>query len=138
MGMPKDPNALKFFRVAKQRLNEASLIFDRLSLSSVSIYLAGYSIECILKALILERTPRSRRDEIQLSLKEDFGHSLSRLRRGLIEQRVAIPRKVMDELVYAYTWSPRLRYEPGPGDAATAQRFLTAAKSIVDWADRSF
>jgi len=135
MATPRDANARKYYRVAKQRLEEARLIFDKIGLSAATVYLAGYAIECMLKALTLEWTPVRQRPEMLKSLKDDFGHNLRRLRAALVEQNLHPPREVLGELLYACSWSPDLRYEPGPGDPKEAERFLAAAKSIVIWAD---
>ena len=137
MGTPRDPIALKFFRVAKQRLGEADLILDRLGLSAVSVYLAGYAIEYGLKALIVERTAPGKRGEVQRFLKDQIGHDLNGLRECLVRRKVHIPARVSGTLLSASTWSPALRYEPGLGDPREASKFLNATKIIVEWVERS-
>jgi len=134
MAIPLDSDARKYYRVAKQRLVEAE-IFMRNDLPAAAIYLAGYSIECILKSLLLVVTPPGGRQDMLKSLKDDFGHNLPRLRAGLIERGARPPKNVAGELVFVTSWSPELRYEPGPGDPEEAERFVTAAKRIVVWAD---
>ena len=46
-----------FLKVATQRLDNAELIRQLAGLNLEAQYLGGYSIECSLKALILEKTP---------------------------------------------------------------------------------
>jgi hypothetical protein len=53
MPLPQDLNARKYYRVAKQRLAEAELILVKLQLAAAAQYLAGYAVECTLKALLL-------------------------------------------------------------------------------------
>ena len=109
----------------------------KLDRPSAAVYLLGYAIECILKALLIELSPINEREETLRSLKEDFGHNLRRLRAGVVGRGVAIPRPVLSHLLFVSSWSPELRYEPGPGDRREAERFLTATKDIVTWADGS-
>lgn len=135
MGMPLDPNARKYYRVAFQRIEEAEIILMKVRLPAVTIYLTGYSVECILKSLLIVVTPIKDRIVMFASLKNDFGHNLRRLRAGVIERRLNLPDTVSRALVFVSTWSPELRYEPGPGDVKEARRFLRAARSIVEWAD---
>lgn len=145
MRTTNNPDVQKYARVAKQRLDEAKLINDRLQLWSAAQYLAGYSVECMLKALILVNTPRSKRpapgrDTINW-MKESFGHDLNKLHAGLRSRRVKIPAAVLGELVFLGSdaeskWSPEDRYEPGPGNPKEAARFLKAVEAVVRWADR--
>lgn len=137
MVVPRDIHARKYYRVAKQRLEEGELVLVKLDRPSAAVYLLGYAIECILKALLIELSPINEREETLRSLKEDFGHNLRRLRAGVVGRGVAIPRPVLSHLLFVSSWSPELRYEPGPGDRREAERFLAATKDIVTWADGS-
>lgn len=49
--MPISKNARLFYRAAKQRFDDALLLLE-LKRTTAAVYLAGYSIECMLKALI--------------------------------------------------------------------------------------
>lgn len=134
MAIPSDANARKYYRVAKQRLSEAQILVKN-ELWAAAIYLTGYSIECVLKSLLITLTPKNQRANIMVSMRDDFGHSLRRLRAGVIARGARIPATVASHLLFASTWSPDLRYEPGPGDPAEAARFLSAAKVVMAWAD---
>jgi hypothetical protein len=136
MAPPQDLDARKYYRAAKQRLLEAELILAKAELPAASIYLAGYAIECILKAFLLTLTPPTERAEVRRALREDFGHNLRRLRAGLVLRGANPPRDVTRDLLFASSWSPALRYEPGPAKPAEAKRFLDAARAVVVWADR--
>ena len=48
--------ARDFLKVALQRLTAAEEIMDRLRRTLEAQYIGGYSVECSLKALILEKT----------------------------------------------------------------------------------
>lgn len=139
MGTPTDIDARKFARVAKQRLEEAKTIQQKAQLPAAAEYLGGYAVECALKALLIVVTPRSERPrpgEATIDwLKNDFGHDLEELRRGLVRQRTLMPSFVAREFAFVATWDPQLRYEPGPGDPDRTERFLSAASAVLKWAD---
>ena len=140
MGSPKQIDARRYSRVAKQRLDEADLILQRLELWAVAQYVGGYAVECMLKALVIEVTPQNRRppagDDMLAWMKKDFGHDLNALRAYAGRRGARMPRDVSSDFVFVSTWDPQSRYEPGPGNAAEASRFLRAAKSVLKWADR--
>jgi hypothetical protein len=50
-----------FLKVALQRLSAAEEIMESLRLTLEAQYIGGYSVECSLKALILEKTPELER-----------------------------------------------------------------------------
>jgi hypothetical protein len=128
-------DARRYYRAAGQRLLEADVILKKVGLPAASVYLAGYGVECMPKALLLERTPAPQRPALIGALKGHFGHSFVRLRAGLIARGVTVPRDVLTDLVLVSSWSPDLRYEPGPGDVRTAERFLRVADRVMSWAD---
>jgi HEPN domain-containing protein len=139
MAMPMDADARRYYRVAMKRLGEAELIFNKLNLAHASVYLAGYAIECIVKALIVVRTEVASRGSMLNTLKTDkrFGHNLRGLRAALVQRGVALPRSVATEFLFASTWSEQMRYDPSERDLPDAEKFLKAARTIVAWADRS-
>ena len=47
MALPKDMEARKYYRVARQRLDEADAILTKAVLPAVTVYIAGYAVECI-------------------------------------------------------------------------------------------
>lgn len=53
-----------FLKVALQRLTAAEEIMASLRLTLEAQYIGGYSVECSLKALILEKTPEDDRPAI--------------------------------------------------------------------------
>jgi hypothetical protein len=137
MAPPQDVDARKYYRAAQQRMLEAEIILDKAELPAASIYLAGYAIESMLKALILARTAVNHRPEVRRSLREDLGHNLRRLRVEAGLRGANPPPAVTSALLFALSWSPALRYEPGPALMADAKQFLAATRAIVVWADRS-
>ena len=57
MGMPKSKEARLFYRAAEQRFTDAQFIFRKGDRTTAAVYLAGYAVECFLKALILSQLP---------------------------------------------------------------------------------
>jgi HEPN domain-containing protein len=139
VGLPQDIDARRYYRVAIQRLEEADLILTKLSLAHAAIYLSGYAVECILKALVVVRTPLRERPAILKALKEDrrFGRNLAGLRDGAVARGAIPPREIGGHLVYVSTWSEQMRYDPAERDLADAERFVRAARAIFRWADGS-
>lgn len=137
MAMPYDQDARKYYRVAKQRLDEAQLVVERLQLFRVAVYIGGYAAECILKALLLSVTPERERPATMVSLRREFGHSVLALGEGLRQRGVNVPGRVAREIAFAASWSPELRYEPGLGDPRETGRFLAAVEVVLLWADGS-
>ena len=139
MGTPTDKDARKFARVAKQRLEEARTIHEKLHLSAAAEYLGGYAVECILKSLLLWVTPPQERSATGESaiewLKNEFGHDLAMMRFALDRRGTRMPADVARQFVFVLTWDPQMRYEPGPGNPERAERFLAAAGTVVTWAD---
>jgi hypothetical protein len=48
----------RFYRVLTQRFNDVLLLLE-MDRKTAAVYLAGYSIECMLKALILPAVPQA-------------------------------------------------------------------------------
>jgi len=138
--LPKDIDARKYYRVAKQRLEEAKVILTKVELPAAAEYLGGYAVECMLKALIIVTTPPSERpppgDKTVKWWKKEIGHYLELMRAAVRKRCGKLPPDVTSALVYVATWHPEQRYEPGPGDPAKATRFLAEAETIVKWADQ--
>lgn len=134
MSMPKDIDARRYYRVAFQRLDDgaAMLGIDR---PRAAIYLTGYAVECILKALVLASTPAKERSELLTTFRGAVAHNIDWLRARLVQRIGRLPVALNRHLSLVSSWSTDLRYEPGPGDRDDAEAFLEAAESIVKWAD---
>lgn len=126
MSMPRDINARKYHRVAYQRLEDGVLLQNKLHRSNAAIYMTGYAVECILKALLLSSTPPRAQAPLLNSFRGAMGHDLMRLRSELGQCGISIPAHVKDELLYVSSWSTDLRYDPSPGKEKEARRFIHA------------
>lgn len=123
-----------FQKAAWQRLTTAeSLLRQKLTLDAQ--YLGGYTVECSLKALILDQTSDSdkpdtlkritsgakmHRPEILLGELRDFG--------------IALPLDLARRM-RRFDWTTDLRYETGRRDTGETIAVLKTAKFIYDWVE---
>ncbi len=104
-----------------------------------SIYLAGYAAECSLKAVILSRSPVSKRDGVLEEISSGSrGHNFDFLADILRQKNVEIPSPVTESLERVNkVWSTDLRYRGSQVHPRVAQTIIEAIRLIVDWAERS-
>ena len=125
----------EFLKVALQRLTAAEEIMETLRLTLEAQYIGGYSVECSLKALILEKTAESdrpamletltrgatyHRSEVLLDRLRDFGVSLT----------VDLARRMR-----RFDWTTDLRHETGRKDTGETNGLLRTARAIYDWVE---
>ncbi len=127
--------ARDFLKVALQRLSAAEEIMETLRLTLEAQYIGGYSVECALKALILEMTAE-----------EDRPDMLERLTRGATCHRAEV---LLDRLrergvfltvelakrMRRFDWSTDLRYETGRKDTGETNGLLRTARAIYEWVE---
>jgi hypothetical protein len=134
MAMPTDINARRYYRVAFQRLDDGNALLT-ISRPRAAIYLTGYSVECILKALLLMSTPTRERTEVLATFRGAVAHNIDWLRDRLVQRIGRLPVNENRHLSLLSSWSIDLRYEPGPGDRDDAEAFLASADAILKWAN---
>lgn len=102
------------------------------------IYLAGYAVECALKALILERTPRPKWADVCREIATgERGHDIGFLAR-VLRVKSPIPDAVREDLnLIGNEWITDLRYAARLIPTAEAQSLLEAVSRFVDWVERS-
>jgi hypothetical protein len=99
-----------FLRAAKQRLHTAEFLLKN-AYNLDAMYLAGYTIECALKALILERTPRrDKKSTLNAITSGSVMHSPEKLAEVLKELGPPIPSGLILR-VRKSRWSTNLRYD---------------------------
>ncbi len=94
-----------------------------------SVYMAGYVVECILKAAICWK-----RGELYLPAADQTHELATLLERASLRQsldREPTRRLEFDTLVRH--WHVQARYKASGGDAVFAARILTAATSVAAW-----
>ena len=102
--------------------------------------MAGYGIECILKALVLSVVPPSK---MQTRPFRRFGaivrHDYQWLRDEYrFKGGAGPPREVNRCFTLVNRWSTDLRYSPGNLKERDAESFFRAARVIMLWADGRF
>jgi HEPN domain-containing protein len=123
-----------FQRAARQRLNTAEFLLEqRYNLDAM--YLAGYTVECTLKALILEITPVDRHAQMLQRITAGATMHDPEALGGILKD---LGRPIPLELVKRFRrsgWSTALRYETGRTDTAETRGFLKTAKATYDWVE---
>ena len=135
MALPQAAEARVFYQSATQRWIDAEILL-REGRTTGATYLAGYSVECMLKALILSVTPARDRESVLTSFRGVKGHNYHWLKARYFEGGgPQVPRFVSDSFLLVNTWTTDLRYETETLNPIDAAGFLTATKVIFDWAD---
>jgi len=98
-------------------------------------YLAGYTVECSLKALILEVTPEP--DRMATFLKISSGSQMHKpevLGGFLKDLGHPIPLGLVKRL-RRFGWTTDLRYGTGRTNTGETRAFLKTAKAVYDWVE---
>jgi HEPN domain-containing protein len=124
-----------FRRAAGQRLTAAEYLL-RAELFLDAMYLAGYGVECALKALILARTPLKKRavkcKEISTGNK---GHDFEFLKAELKKAQCSLPPEILKLMGRVAEWTTDWRYKVGLGKHQPAKDFFDAASQIRGWVE---
>lgn len=133
--MPSSSDARLFYRCAIQRYDDA-LVLLRADHTTGAVYLAGYGIECIMKALILESAAPRRRKAILDLFHGARAHDYEWLRSVYMTNGgTPFPAEIRPHFTLANDWSTDLRYLPKVLRPDEAEGFLKAAEAIMSWAN---
>lgn len=125
-----------FLRVAVHRLEAAEKLYEW-EYNLDARYLAGYTIECSLKALILKWTPQGERRVAMLAAISSGKrmHDPETLFDVLRRLRFNFPSALAKRIIRA-DWSSSLRYETGfrEGGGSAARATLEAAREVLSFA----
>ena len=126
-----------FLRVATLRFAEAERLRG-LGLTLAAVYLAGYAVECVLKAL-LSAHPEHRQAAELAQFRGQSAHDYSAL---LARYRAATggrrqPQEVTQSLIILGGWKTDLRYRPVADYDGDVDSFFASARVVSDWARRS-
>ena len=135
MALPQPKEARLFYQAAKQRAEDAELLL-KAGRTTGAVYLAGYTVECFLKALILAGAAPGLRKELLNDFHGGRAHNLEWLS-DLYRRRVAqtIPRQVTQHLTRLASWSTKLRYATGALKKRDALEFMGSVQAVVAWAE---
>jgi HEPN domain-containing protein len=124
-----------FLQVALQRMAAAEQIMVKLGLSVEGQYIAGYAVECSLKALILEKTAEPDRQVALDRLTHGAtNHRAEVLLDRLMEQGVALTPSLAKRM-RRFDWTTDLRYEAGRKDTGETNGLLRTARAIYEWVE---
>jgi len=126
-----------FEKLADQRFEEAEFLFNKSPYTTVTAYLAGYAVECILKALLLSRTPVSRQQKLFDSFRGGKAHNFEWLKNELRKKKVAWPAELARSFKTVSQWSTEWRYKAGRIPPREADAFLKATSELLQWAKGS-
>ncbi len=135
--------------VAEERWKDAACLFDAKRWNG-AIYLAGITVECILKGLLLDRHPnlKTLSDVQRLSASDRFvpglifkSHELDTM---LAIFRTEIEAKMGSADREAYMrfqrvcseWTIRVRYSPKHSNRDKCEQFLNAVSEVRTWLKR--
>lgn len=134
MGVPTSPNARLFYRCALQRIEEAKILRKADQVTTGAVYLAGYAVECMLKALILSGLTKTKQELMLKSFRGSKAHDFDWLREQyLVNGGARFPPKVARSFTLVSDWSTDLRYLPKNLKTKDIDEFLRATDEIQQW-----
>ncbi len=121
-----------FLKVAEQRLNAAEAIFAA-DLTLDAHYVAGYAVECSLKALILERTDLPFRSETCCRISS--GATMHKVETLLRELRTlgVVSTPALARRMRRFDWTTDLRYETGRRSRGETKGMLRTCMEVREW-----
>ncbi len=136
MATPGSGDVRLFRRCAILRYEEAEVLF-KADYTTGAVYLAGYGIECILKALVLMSVAIGDRSGMLNSFRGRKAHEYEWLRSlYLVNGGARFPREINQHFTLVNDWSTDLRYTPRTVRTDEAEAFLASAVAIIQWANR--
>ena len=134
MGVPTSQNARLFYRCALQRFEEAKILRKADQLTTGAVYLAGYAVECMLKALILNGLTKTKQATTMKSFRGSKAHDFDWLREQyLLNGGARFPANIARSFTLVNDWSTDLRYIPKNLKTKDIDEFLKAAEEITLW-----
>jgi HEPN domain-containing protein len=127
----------RFKLAALQRFEDAQILFDN-NRATGAVYLAGYAVECFLKAVLLDRTPRSKQQAVWNSFRGKAGHNLDSLQYAVGRVGVSLPPGLLRHFLKVSSWTTDLRYYAGSKKRDDARDFLQSAAQLLEWLERQF
>lgn len=135
MALPQRTEARRYYRAAKQRFEDAQLLLNA-ERTTGAVYLAGYTVECYLKALILAGVAPKRGKRILEMFRGRLGHDIAwliELYRNHVSE--ALPLQVTRHLSRLASWTTDLRYETGALKKHDAKEFLESVWAVTVWVE---
>jgi hypothetical protein len=135
MGSPGSNEARLFCRCALLRRDDAEILL-KAEQTTGAVYLSGYGVECILKALVLSNASPRKQREILKSFRGSRAHDFEWLRAVYLTGGGArFPREITEAFTLVDSWSTDLRYVPRTLRHDEAEDFVEAVDRIIRWAN---
>jgi len=135
MALPSSAEARIFYQAALRRFEDAEFLLDG-ERTTGAVYLAGYAVECMLKAMILSRTREKEQADVAASFRGVKAHDFGWLMKEYLARKGPQIPKAISRLFYLVnTWTTSIRYRPGAVRKREAIAFVRAAKDILSWSD---
>jgi hypothetical protein len=124
-----------FLKVAVQRLTAAEEIMRTLGRTLEAQYIGGYSLECSLKALILEKTPAMDRPAMLDRLTHGARHHRPDILLGILRNQGISLTVELAKRMRRFDWTTDLRYETGRKETGETNGLLRTASMIYQWVE---
>lgn len=123
-----------FLKAARQRLMAAeTLLTAKLTLDAQ--YIGGYTVECALKALILQNSPIGNRAYIAKRITSGATMHRPDVLFGELRNLGVIAPGAITKRMRRFAWTTDLRYETRRRDTGETRAFLLTAKSVLEWVE---
>jgi hypothetical protein len=127
--------ARDFLRAAHQRLDVAVEIMEFLRRSLEAQYVGGYSVECSLKALILEKTAEADRAAILQQLTQGAANHRPEVLLARLRDLGVVLTPELARRMRRFDWTTDLRYETGRKDTGETNALLNTAGAVYEWVE---
>jgi HEPN domain-containing protein len=135
MALPSAAAARPYYQAAKQRFEDARFLLDA-GRTTGAIYLAGYCVEGMMKALILSMLPARKRAKILESFRGSKAHDYDWLRRQYFKcGGPQLPAMISKAFAFVNVWAVEIRYEARTSKPRDAEIFLGFVEEIKIWAE---
>jgi HEPN domain-containing protein len=124
-----------FLKVALQRLTAAEEIMRELRRTLEAQYIGGYSVECSLKALILERTAEIDRPDVLRQLTRGATYHRPEVLLDRLRERGVVLTVELAKRMRRFDWTTDLRYETGRKDTGETNGLLRTARAVYEWVE---
>ena len=124
-----------FLKVALQRLSAAEEIMETLRLTLEAQYIGGYSVECSLKALVLEKTPAADRPDVLDRMTRGATYHRAEVLLDRLRDRGVFLTVELAKRMRRFDWTTDLRYETGRKDTGETNGLLRTARAIYEWVE---
>jgi hypothetical protein len=124
-----------FLKAALQRLTTAEALLEILRINLEAQYLGGYTVECALKALILEKTAAADRPITLDQLTHGAALHRPEVLLGRLKGQGVSLTPQLAKRMRKFDWTTDLRYETGRRDTGETRALLHTARAIYNWVE---